>query len=227
MHGLWESIRVRGASNVIVHLLEFRVVPGHEAELAGYLRHVALVTPPPEGLTARFVGGRLIGQGRAHLAVTAWRDASAFAAGTDADGVPAYLAQVSSLLGDKASGQYRVVASIGLGHERAAVLRVYRSSIATEAVESWERQVIESVHQLAPTEGLLTVIAGVQLSSGASPRAGEANVAVLTAWTKWDVLLTATGGRLNSAIIDTEFAGLERSASADHFEFIESEPGPG
>lgn len=216
-----------GKSNVIVHLFEFRVVPGHEAELAGFLRHVALATAPPEGLTARYVGQRLSPQGRAHLAATTWRNASTFAGGTDPDGVPAYLASGSSLLGDKVSRQYRVVASMGLGHEGACLLRVYKSSIAAEAVESWERRAIESVHQLATKEGLLTVIAGVQFSSEASPRAGEANVAVLTAWTKWDVLLTATGGRLNSAIIDTEFADLERSASADHFELIEAESGPG
>jgi len=213
---------------VIVHLFEFRVVPGHEAELAGYLRHVALATPPPGGLMARFVGQRLSGQERAHLAATAWRDASAFAAGTDADGVPAYLAQGSSLLGDKASGQYRVVASMGLRRDEGRLLRVYRTSIAAEAVESWEQRALASVHRLVTKEGLLTVIAGVQSDANeADPPAGEAHVVVLTAWTKWDLLLAATGGRLNSAIIDTELADLEQSASADHFELIEAESGPG
>ena len=50
---------------------------------------------------------------------------------------------------------------------------------------------------------------------------------VLTAWAEWDLLLAATGGRLNSALLDTELADLEQPASADHFELLEAEPGPG
>jgi hypothetical protein len=57
-------------------------------------------------------------------------------------------------------------------------------------------------------------------------RAGEAGVVVLTAWTDWDLLLMATGGRLNSALLDTELADIERPANADHYEVIEPEAGP-
>lgn len=213
---------------MILHLVEYRVVPGHEAEVAGYLRHKALATPPPEGLISRFVGWRLSQQGREHLAATTWRDASAFARGTNAEGVPAYLVPESSLLGDKTSRQYRVVASTGLDRVGARVLRVYRTSIAAGAVGLWKRRALEPVGQLASKQGLLTVVAGVEIDDGkAAPPTEEAGVVVLTAWTEWDLLLTATGGRLNSALLDTELADLERPASADHFELVEAEPGPG
>ena len=213
---------------MIVHLLEYKVVPGHEAELAGHLRHASLSVPPQPGQVARYVGRRLGHQGREHIAVTTWRDLSALADGTDAEGVPAYLARVVDLLGDKASRQYRVVASVELGGEAAYVLRVYRTSIAAEALEVWERRTLESVGRLANKDGLIAVVAGVEVARVAAvPQAGEVSVVVLTAWTKWDLLLAATGGRLNRAIIDTELADLERPASADHFELLEAEPGPG
>ena len=213
---------------MIVHLLEYKVVPGHEAELAGHLRHASLSVPPQPGQVARYVGRRLGHQGREHIAVTTWRDSSALARGTDAEGIPAYLAAVVDLLGDKAARQYRVVASVELGGEAACVLRVYRTAIAAEAVEDWERRTLESVGRLANKDGLIAVVAGVEAAgAAAAPQAGEVSVVVLTAWTKWDLLLAATGGRLNRAIIDTELADLERPASADHFEILEAEPGPG
>jgi hypothetical protein len=218
-------MRVRGDQNVIVHLLEYKVVPGHEAELAGHLRHVSLAAPPSHGQIARYVGRRLGHQGREHLAVTTWSDSSALGHGTDAAGIPAYLAPVAHLLGDKAARQYRVVASIELGGEPACVLRVYRTSVATEAVEIWERRTLESVGRLANMEGLLAVIAGVEVSG--TEAGSQASIVVLTVWMNWDLLLAATGGRLNRAIIDTELADIEGPATADHFELLEAEPGPG
>jgi hypothetical protein len=47
---------------------------------------------------------------------------------------------------------------------------------------------------------------------------------VLTAWTEWDLLLAATGGRLERTLIDTEISDLERPARADHFELLELMP---
>jgi hypothetical protein len=217
-----------GAFEVIVQLLEYRVVPGHEAEVVGYLRHQALVAPPDLGLTCRYVGRRLGTHGREHLAVTVWSDPEALRHGVDEAGVPRFLAAKSELLGAKRSRQYRVVTSTGLGCEGARVLRLYRTSIAADAVETWERRTLEPIGHLSSKQGLLTVVAGVGTDrDGPTARVGEAGVVVLTAWAEWDLLLTATGGRLNSALIDTELDDVERPATADHYEVMAPEPGPG
>jgi hypothetical protein len=212
---------------VIVHLLEYRVVPGHEAEVVGYLCHQALVAPPDQGLACRYAGQRLGTHGREHLAATVWSDWEALQHGIDEAGVPGFLAAESELLGVKRPSRYRVVASTGLGCEGARVLRLYRTSIAAAAVEIWEQRALEPVGRLASKKGLLTVVAGVSTDQdGPAAQAGEASVVVLTAWAKWDLLLTATGGRLNSALIDTELEDIERPATADHYEVMAPEPGP-
>jgi hypothetical protein len=213
---------------VIVHLLDYRVVPGHEAEVLGYLRHTALAEPPNEGLIARYVGGRLSQQVREQIAATVWQDGSSLARGTDEKGIPAFLSPEQSVLGDRTARQYRVIASTGIGREGAHVLRVYRTSIAPEAVEEWEKRTTESTGQMASKGGLLTVIAGVEMDTGAAlSDPGEVCVAVLTAWNEWDLLLRATGGRLNRGLIDTELVDIERPATADHYEILEAEMGPG
>lgn len=212
---------------MIVHLLEYRVVPGHEAEVVGYLSHRALVAPSDRGLVCRYVGRRLGTHGREHLAATVWSDWEALRHGVDEAGVPGFLGAKSELLAAKRSSQYRVVASTGLGCEGAGVLRLYRTSIAADAVEIWERRALEPVGQLASKKGLLTVVAGVSTDQDRpAAQAGEASVVVLTAWAKWDLLLTATGGRLNSALTDTELEDIERPATADHYEVMAPEPGP-
>jgi hypothetical protein len=213
---------------VIIHLLEFRVVPGHEAEVAGYLRHGGLAAHPPNGLLARHVGRRMSARGREYLAATTWLDEAAFDRGTIREGLPAYLAPASSMLGDKAASRYRVLASTGLGSVGARVLRLYRTSIAADSVGLWEKLTLESLGRLVSTEGLLTAVAGVGLD-GDEPaaHAGEACVAVLTAWTEWNRLLVATGGRLNEAILDTDLVDIEGPATTDHFELLKEDPGPG
>jgi hypothetical protein len=217
-----------GAFEVIVHLLEYRVVPGHEAEVVGYLSHQALAAPSDQGLACRYIGRRLGTHGREHLAATVWNDWEALRHGVDEAGVPGFLAAKSELLGAKRSSQYRLVTSTGLGCEEARVLRLYRTSIAADAVEAWERRALEPIGRLASKEGLLTFVAGVGTDrDGPTAQAGEASVVVLTAWAKWDLLLTATGGRLNSALTDTELGDIERPATADHYEVVAPEPGPG
>jgi hypothetical protein len=213
---------------VIVHLLEYRVVPGHEAEVVGFLSHQATVAQADEGVVMRCFGRRLGTQGREHLAATVWTGWDAFRRGTHDGGLPRSLSAKSGLLGVERSSRYRVVATAGLGCEGARVLRLYRATIAGDSVETWERRALEAVGQLASREGLLTVVAGVSKDQdGSIAQAGEASVVVLTAWADWDLLLTATGGRLNSALADTELADIERPANADHYEVIELEPGPG
>ena len=212
---------------MILHLLEFRVVPGHEAEVVGFLRQQATVAKADEGIVTRCFGRRLGTQGREHLAATVWSGWDAFRRGTDGEGLPGFLSAISVLLGVESSTRYRVVASTSLRCEGARILRLYRTTIAADAVETWERRALEPVGQLASREGLLTVVAGVGKDQGGSvAQAGEASVVVLTAWSDWNLLLAATGGHLNSALADSELADLERSANADHYEVIGPEPGP-
>jgi hypothetical protein len=218
-------MNVRGESNVIVHTLEYRVVPGHEAEVTGYLRHGALTETPSNGLAARFVGRRLSDKGREHLAVTTWRDQAAFARGTDDEGLPAYLTSQSSLLRDRESSRYRLVASTGLDRVGGRVLRLYRSSVAAEAIEMWERRALGHVGRLARREDVLTVVAGVEIEAGGEGRrAGAADVVVLTVWREWDRLLAATGGHLDRSLTGADLSDLEPPGTADHFELLEPEP---
>ena len=213
---------------MIAHLLEYRVVLGHEAELGGFLRNGPLLAPRKHGAEAMFAARRLSKVGRENLAVTVWRDAAACERGTDATGVPNYLAPMLPILGDRAASRYGVVASNGLGQLGARVLRLYRTSIATGTVEQWEQRALESAGQLASKEGLLTIVAGVQIDSEDAVRqVDETCVVVMTTWTEWDLLLAATGGRLNRALLDTELGNLETPAKADHYELIEAESGPG
>ena len=212
---------------MILHLLEYRVVPGHEAEVVGFLRQRATVAKAYEGIEIRCFGRRLGTQGREHLAATVWSGWDAFRRGTDEEGLPGFLSALPVLLGVESSTRYRVVASTGLHCEGARILRLYRTTIAADAVETWERRAQEPVGQLAAREGLLTVVAGVgKDQDGSVAHAREAGVVVLTAWSDWNLLLAATGGRLNSALADSELADIERSASADHYEVVGPEPGP-
>ena len=211
----------------IVHLLEYQIRPGHEAEVTGVLRHEFLAGPLPDGIVARFAGRRLSGQGRQHLVATTWRDSAALAAAVDAEGLPPCLAERASLLGIRLASSYRLAASSGLGLEGARVLRLYRTAIAEDAVESWERRAVEAIGRLVATPGLLAAQAGVE-TDGEVPvaRDGHVWIAVLTAWAEWDLLLAATGGRLDKPLLDTELRDLEQPAKADHFELLQGEAGP-
>jgi hypothetical protein len=99
--------------SVFVHLIEYRIVPGHEAEVTGFLRHEALGGPLPDGMVARFAGRRLRGDGRRHIVATTRRDSAALAAGTDVGGVPGSLAGKVELLANAQTSLFRVVAATG------------------------------------------------------------------------------------------------------------------
>jgi hypothetical protein len=216
-----------GLSTVILHLLEYRVVPGHEAEVAGFLRQQATAARADEGVVFSCHGRRLGTQGREHMAATLWSGWDSYRRGTDGEGLPTFLSAISVLLGVESSTRYRVVASTGLHCEGVRILRLYRTTIAADAVETWERRALEPVGQLASRDGLLTIVAGVgKDQDGSVAQAGEISVVVLTAWSDWNLLLTATGGRLNSALADTELADIERPANAFHYEVIGPEPRP-
>ena len=178
---------IGGLSTVIVHLLDYRVVPGHEAEVEGFLRHQGLVGPAPRGMVCRYAGRRLGSQGPEHLAVSVWSGPEAPRSGLGEQGVPRFFAAASELLGAKRSSQYRVVASTGLDRKEARVLRVYRSTIPADAVKAWEQRAVEPAGRLASRDGFLTVLAGVGTNEGgpAAP-AADATLVVVTAWTEWD-----------------------------------------
>jgi len=212
---------------VIVHLLEYRAVPGHEAELTGFLRRRPLLMTPGDGIAAVVAARRLSQQGREHLTLTCWRDSASLDHSVDGTGLPTHLAPMAPLIGDRVSSRYRAVSSSGLGRPGARVLRVYRTSVSAADVGNWEARALESAGQLMSKEGVTLVLAGAETGVGeAAPRSGDVRVVVVTAWTEWDLLLAATGGLLNRPLLDTELADLERPAVADHFEIIVSEPGP-
>jgi len=211
----------------IVHLLEYRIRPGHDAEVTGVLRHGLLAGPLPDGIVARFAGRRLSGQGRQHFVATPWSDSAALSLAIDEQGLPVYLAGQASLLGHVETSRYRQAASTGLGREGAKVVRLYRTSIAADAVESWERRAVEMIGRLVTMRGLLVAQAGVETDGeDVVLRVGDARIAVFTAWEEWDLLLAATGGRLEKPLLDTELTDLEQPARADHFQLLDGEPGP-
>ncbi len=206
---------------MFIHLLEFRVLPGFDAEMAAYLRHQTSDADLSQGMVSCFLGHRLGRQGREHVAVTIWRDAPAMDRGTDRAGIPIYLAPKVSLIGDTISTRYRLVASIGIGGEGARVLRLYRSSIAAGSTEIWERRALVPVGQLVAVKGLLTAAAGMAIDGDRSvEQAGSVRVVVATAWTDWNLLLAATGGRLDGSVPGTQLVDLEGPASIRHFELV-------
>ena len=213
--------------SAIVLFLEYRIRPGHDAEVTGFLRHELLAGPLADGLVARFAGRRLSGQGRQHFVATTWRDSAALARATDDQGLPAFLAERTSLLSHVETSRYRLAASTGLGREGASVIRLYRTSIAADAVGSWERRAAKTIGRLVTTSGLLAAEAGVEADGeDVVMRDGDVRIAVLTAWAEWDLLLAATGGRLERALLDTEITDLEQPATIDHFQLLHGEPGP-
>ena len=204
---------------MLIHLPEFRVLPGFDAEVTAYLRHHAIDADLSEGMISRFLGRRLGRQGREHLAATIWRDAASMDRGTDRAGIPRYIAPKVSLVGDTISNRYRVVASTGVGGEGARVLRLYRTSIAAGSVEIWERRALWPVGQLVAAQGLLTAVAGIAIDGDRSmEQAGSVRVVVITVWTEWNLLMAATGGRLDGALLGTQLEDLEGPASVHHFE---------
>jgi hypothetical protein len=152
--------------SAIVHLLEYRIRPGHDAEVTSLLRRELLT-----------------GQGRQHFVATTWCDQAALARAVDAEGLPAYLAARTSLLSHLETSRYRFAASTGLGREGAKVLRLYRTTIAADAVESWERRAVETIGRLVATPGLLAAEAGVETAGeDVVLHDGDARITVLTAW---------------------------------------------
>jgi hypothetical protein len=206
---------------VIVHILEFRAKPGHEAELVGFLRSFETEARPAGRLLKHYIGRRLSRHQQEHIAVTCWNDVAAFARGTDPLGTPAYLWPRGDLLSDRKSSCYRVCAALGDGTEVARVLRVYRADVAASDVGEWERRTAEHMTDLGGTEGLVYLREGVSMA-GANQE-GSVPILALSCWRNWDAVLAATGGHIDRLVQATELIDLERTTSVDHFELVSPE----
>ena len=207
---------------MIVHLLEYRVLAGHEAEVAGFVRQ-SLDAPMPAGLLSRCAGRRLAQDGPRHVVVSAWRDPDSFRVGTNAAGVPRYLADKAMLMRRRASGQFRAVASHGTDWDGARLLRLYRASVVPDALELWERSAPEVLGEVANKHGLTAALVGVAM--GDPDAADGTPILVLTAWSDWDSLLEATGGRLHRPLTDTELVDFEQHSIADHYDLVDTDAG--
>lgn len=206
---------------MIVHLLEFRVVPGHEAEVTGFLRHTAPGGRPSAGILMRCVGSRLNRHQQEHLVVTCWRDGAAFTRGTDPQGVPGYLAPKADLLSEPRSSGFRVSAALGDEPDGARILRVYRAQVAAASVVEWEGRAAEQMTALSGKQSLIFARAGVVLDD--ERPSDEVSVVALSAWRDWDAVLAATGGHIDRLVQDTELIDLERPVGVDHYELFESD----
>lgn len=205
---------------MIVHLLEYQVLPGHAAEVEGFVRE-SLSASARGGLLARCAGRRLAVDGPRHIVLSAWRDADVFRIGTNSAGMPRDLASRASLIRRRLPSQFRAVEWHGLNWCDARVLRLYRASVARDGLEAWERSVPGELHEIIGKPGSVAALAGVAILDEEDP--SDVQIMVLSAWRDWDSLLGATGGRLNRPILGTENAGPQPPSLADHYELIDIE----
>jgi hypothetical protein len=199
-------------------VLEFLVEPGHEAEVAGFMRNAGTGRRAPAGLEMLCLGRRLSRNQQEHVIVSSWSDEAAFEKATDHVGLPAFLAPKADLLSVRRAADFAVSASLGSGPEGGRILRVYRARVAAEAVDEWTARSLEQIPGLSEKDGLLCVRAGV--GRGAADARGEVLVLALSAWRDWDAVLAATGGHIDRLLKSTELIGLERPMGVDHYELV-------
>ncbi len=203
---------------VIVHLVEFRIAPGHEAEVVACLRHPELrAGPRPEGLIADSVGRRLGQKQREHVLVTSWKDEKSWRKGTD-NGSPRCLAQVADLLTDRRDVRFRVVGCSGSGLEAGKILRVYRGRVALASLPAWEARACEPIEWLSGKPGLVSLAVGPSMDESG---ADEREVMAVSSWRDWDAVLEATGGHLDRLLEATEMSELEHPVDVEHYQLID------
>jgi hypothetical protein len=203
----------------IVHLVEFRVRPGHEAEVVAYLRNAAPGDRPSAGLRLTCIGRRLRGHRQEHIAVLRWRDGRDYARGTGPLGVPRYLSAIADLLSELRSSAFDTTTAMGDGTEGARVLRVYRTHVAAASLEDWQRRTVEPLTRLSQKQGLVYLRAGTGLAGAAA--SGEVPILILCGWRDWDVMLAATGGHIDLPAQETDLDDLEGPSDVDHYELLE------
>lgn len=198
-------------------------MPGHEAEVTGFLRHSVLGSALLEGVVTTCVGRRLGRHQHEHIVATNWRDEGAYRHGTDRHGLPVHISPEADLLSDRRSSAFRVAASTGRGWEGARILRIYRASIAAESVPVWEQRAMEPLTPLSIKDGLFSVLAGVRVPSVAS--SGRVSVIAVSAWRDWDAVLAATGGHIDRLVQETELTSLEQPIAVDHYQLLAPDVG--
>ena len=213
------GVKNSGLLQVIVHLFEYQVLPGHAAEVAGFVRQS--LEQVPSGLVARCSGRRLSVDGPRYAVVSLWRDLDAFRVGTNPSGVPRDLTSKAGLFRRRLSSHFRSVQIRGTEWCEARVLRLHRAFITPDALEAWEGTVPDDLDMIAAKPGNLVALAGVAIRD--EETGTEVPILVLTAWRDWDSLLEATGGRLNRQIQGTELAGPMPHPLADHYELIHAD----
>jgi hypothetical protein len=203
---------------VIVHLVEFRIKPGFEAEVVASLHHSARVGKRPAGVLSHSVAHRLGHAHRRYIFACAWTDFEAWRRALGADESPACLSLVAHRLDERRDCVVDVVASAGPSWEEGRVLRVYRAAVRADDMEEWESRVRGPVAWLAERPGLVSVLVG---PSWPRPEAdSERTVYAISAWREWSDVLSNTGGRIGRALSRTELAGLEKPLGVQHYELL-------
>lgn len=204
---------------MLVHLLEYQIARGHGAEVDGFVRHSVLAESLAPGMLTRCVGRRLGPVGHEHVAATEWSDMDSFRRGTSSAGVPEFLEPVSRYLRDARAARYRVVLAEGPGFESARILRLYRATVATEMLATWERRATEPIDRLSTKPGLMKVIAGAAVLDTDPP--GETSIVAITAWQDWESVIMATGGHIDRLLLETELPDIERPSDVAHYQLLE------
>lgn len=207
--------------SVIVQMLEFHVAPGHEAEVASYLSHIMSDEAVPPGVQTWCAGKRLTMQKSQYIVATCWDDEASMARGTDAAGVPDFLAPKAEFLDDVRTSAFDASASIGRGLEGARIMRVYRAEVVAEAIPDWRDRWTAQLAWLAAWDGLVCVRAGVHLPAG--QQSGKVPVMAISAWRDWEAVLAATGGHIDRVVLETESPDIERPGTIDHYQLLEVE----
>jgi heme-degrading monooxygenase HmoA len=204
--------------SVLVHLVEFRIQPGREAEVVAALRHPEAFGPCPEGLLAHSVGRRLGHQCREHVLATAWRNESSWRVGTDGGRLPRCMDRVADLFDERRDSAFHVVASKGPSWDEGKILRVYRGAVGDESMARWQDWASGRVGSVGSDPGLVSLLVGPSVLPEERP--GEHVVVAVTAWRSWEAVLAATGGHLDHLLRETEMAELERPLSIEHYQLL-------
>jgi hypothetical protein len=205
---------------VIAHLLEFRVVPGHQAEVAAFLRRFPAGNGSTPRMAAHCIGRRLGRDQQEYVLTTVWQDEESRRKGTAEDGLPVYLYPMLDLLERRSPLEFEVLASHwGDGFGSAKILRVYRADIVAEVLGDWTTMVEQRAERLAETAGLRVVLAGTPIPSG--ERTGNLPVVAVSAWRDWNAVLSATGGHIDQPVLETALGEFEKPGGVDHYQLLD------
>ena len=218
----------RGAG-VIVHLLEFRVLPGHEAEVAAYLRRFPHEDKPAGLLPAACAGHRVGRQHSEFVLASVWQDAGALGSAIGPGGLPSGLSP--NLLASPSPVSFEIQAAYwGAGFRGARILRVFRGTIKAASLDLWRRRMDERVPALSKRPGLQAFLVGaVTDGPGAKTVAQDGRVAfiALSAWHDWDSVLAASGGHVDRPVVESNPADPEDLVGVSHYPLLDLDPAPG